>query len=233
MKLTIIIPTYNEQELIEKVIKSIPMTSLKVMGYDVEILIVNTSTDKTETIAKELGATVINETRRGYGRAYKTGFEYVKEGLITTFDADLTYPPNEIIKMLNVYEQHKNEFIFISGNRFSRPDHEAFTWLNKFGNHVFNILIRLLFGVTLKDSQSGMWLTTKEAINELELYEDGMPLSPEIKLAAKQKLEFIEVPIGYRKRPNYAKLKPIEDGKKILKFLLDKKFKPKLMHIRV
>jgi glycosyltransferase involved in cell wall biosynthesis len=227
MKLSIIIPAWNEMENVEAVYRAIPFTSFKAMGYETEVIIVNTSTDYTEKIAKELGITVINEERRGYGRAYKTGFEYVTEGIVTTFDADLTYNPNEIIKMLSIYEKMRlldGDDIFISGNRFACPDKEAFKPLNWFGNKVFNWGIWALFGVKLMDSQSGQWLTSKKAIDKLKLEQDGMALSTEVKLEAKEKLTFVEVPVGYRKRPNYSKLNPFGDGKKILRFLLKRRF---------
>jgi glycosyltransferase involved in cell wall biosynthesis len=228
MKLSIIIPAWNEAENIESCYRAIPFTSLKAMGYETEVIVVNTSTDYTEKIAKELGITVINEERRGYGRAYKTGFEYVKEGIVTTFDADCTYAPTEIIKMLSIYEKMKlldGDDIFISGNRFACPDMEAFKPLNWFGNKVFNWGIWALFGVKLMDSQSGQWLVNKSAFNKLKLESDTMFFSTEIKLEAKERLSgFIEVPVGYRKRPNYSKLNPWKDGKLILKALLKRRF---------
>ncbi|RLF49861.1 MAG: glycosyltransferase family 2 protein, partial [Thermoplasmata archaeon] len=71
MKLSMVIPTINEEETIGQVIDSIPRSEFK----DVEVIVVDTnSTDRTVEIAKEKGAIVINEPRRGYGRAYKTGF---------------------------------------------------------------------------------------------------------------------------------------------------------------
>jgi len=226
-KLNIVIPCYNEEELIENVIKSIPIDLIKKIGFEPEIIIINTSTDKTGEIAKSLGAVVIEEPRRGYGRAYKTGFEYVKEGLITTFDADCTYHPSQIIVLLTHYLLHKKTDLFLSGNRFAQPEPNAFKPMNKFGNKMFNVMIRMLFNIKLNDSQTGMWLTSKESVSKLVLENDGMPLSTEIKLEAKEKLNFVEVPITYKARPNMAKIRIFSDGWKIVKFLLKRKFKKK------
>ena len=72
---TIIIPTINEEKAIGKVIKEIPLKTLEKNNYKTEILIIDgASTDNTKQIAEKLGATVITEKRKGYGRAYKTGF---------------------------------------------------------------------------------------------------------------------------------------------------------------
>lgn len=86
-----IIPTMNEEGGIERVISSIQET-LDGTGLDYELLVVDTlSTDRTREIAMEKGARVIEESQRGYGRAYKTGFQEAQGSILVTMDADCTY----------------------------------------------------------------------------------------------------------------------------------------------
>ena len=93
MKVSVVIPTMNEEQSIGQVLDSVHST-LRQAGIDHEMLIVDTnSKDRTKEIAKDKGAKVIEEPRRGYGRAYKTGFENAKGDVIVTLDADsLTRP---------------------------------------------------------------------------------------------------------------------------------------------
>ena len=94
MQLSVIIPTMNEEESIGQVIDSVHQA---LNGWEYEVLVVDTnSKDRTRDIAAEKGAVVIDEPRRGYGRAYKTGFESSKGEVIATLDADCTYPAEEI-----------------------------------------------------------------------------------------------------------------------------------------
>jgi glycosyltransferase involved in cell wall biosynthesis len=77
--ISIIIPTLNEQEGIKKTIQSIPHRRILELGYNLEIIIVDgNSTDLTREVAERMGTTVILEKRRGYGRAFKTGFSEAK-----------------------------------------------------------------------------------------------------------------------------------------------------------
>src|SRR3989338_1361177 len=98
MFLSVIIPTINEEKSIGSTIKRV-RKHLKNVRH--EILIIDTdSTDKTAKIAKSLGAKVINEPKRGYGQAYKTGFKNSKGDVIATLDADSTYPVESILPLL-------------------------------------------------------------------------------------------------------------------------------------
>ncbi len=89
--ISVVIPALNEKDGIQHTIQSIPYASLKRSGYMVEVLVVDgCSCDGTPELAKKAGATVIKETLRGYGRAYKTGFEEAQGEIIVTADADGT-----------------------------------------------------------------------------------------------------------------------------------------------
>ena len=221
MKVSIIIPTMNEEESIAHVLNEVH-EAVKHLNY--EILIVDTnSKDKTVEIAKEKGAKVINEPRRGYGRAYKTGFENANGDLIATLDADCTYPACDIPKFIELLEKERIDFI--TCDRLSTLEKGVMSLQHRFGNWVLKTATNLLFGMKIKDSQSGMWIFRRDILDDIELTSDGMPLSEEIKIEAWKK-GFItkEVAIEYRIRKGEKKLSSWRDGIKNLIFLFKKRF---------
>ncbi|ADD08331.1 glycosyltransferase family 2 protein [Candidatus Aciduliprofundum boonei] len=220
MKVSVIIPTLNEEESIGHVLDKIPRDP----KYEWEIMIVDgDSKDKTREIAENKGARVIIEKRKGYGRAYKTGFAAATGDIIVTLDGDDTYPAEKIPALVDYLL--KNDLDFISCERFSKMQKGAMSATHKFGNWVLTITTRILFGVKIKDSQSGMWVFRKEILKDLNLTSDGMPFSEEIKIEAWRKFKCEEVPIEYRERKGEVKLNTWRDGLKNLKFLFKKRFK--------
>jgi len=217
---TVIIPTINEEQGIGKTIEAVPRPE----DLDIEILVVDTdSTDKTKKVARAKGATVINESRRGYGRAYKTGFEQAKGDIIVTLDADCTYPAEEVPDLVRALR--KDGLDFITTNRFAKMKKGAMSRKHRFGNWVLNVTTRLLFGVKIKDSQSGMWVFKRSILPKIELVSDGMPMSEELKIEAYKKgFKCAELPIEYRPRVGEVKLSSWKDGWKNFKFLWSKRF---------
>jgi glycosyltransferase involved in cell wall biosynthesis len=217
---TVIIPTINEEAGIGLVLDSIPKTP----GLTIEVLVVDTdSKDRTKQIARDKGARVLNESRRGYGRAYKTGFENALGDIIVTLDADCTYPAEEIPALVKLLRDEKLDFM--TGDRLTRMEEGAMSSKHKFGNWVLSTTMNLFFGTGLKDSQSGMWVFRRSILEKLELTSDGMPLSEEIKIEAVRKgFRVKEVPIVYRPRKGEVKLQSWSDGSKNLRFLFRKKF---------
>jgi glycosyltransferase involved in cell wall biosynthesis len=187
------------------------------MGFEVEVIIVDGgSTDGTEKIAKELGARVIYEPRKGYGRAYKTGFKEAKGDIIVTLDGDATYPSECIPQLVNFLV--KNNLDIVIAQRIPEP--EAMSPLNAFGNYVLTTLIRLLFHFDIRDSQSGMWIVRRNVLKDIMPKSDGMEFSEEIKIrAVLQGKRISEFPIPYRKRKGKEKLKRFRDGLKNLLYV--------------
>ena len=219
MKVDVIIPTLNEEKSIGHVLDKIPRDQ----KYEWEMIIVDgNSKDRTREIAKEKGAKVIIEKRKGYGRAYKTGFAVATGDIIVTLDGDDTYPAEKIPELVDYLIE--NNLDFISCERFSKMQEGAMSVTHKFGNWVLTATTRLLFGVKIKDSQSGMWVFRRKIFKELNLTSDGMPFSEEIKIEAWRKFKCEEVPIEYRERKGEVKLNTWRDGLKNLKFLFKKKF---------
>jgi len=225
MSISIIIPCYNEEKsigiVVEKIKKVIPQNNLK------EIIVVNNnSTDKSAEVAKGAGAKVINETKQGYGAALKAGFKKALGDIIVTLDADNQYPL-ELIPKITEY-LIKNNLDFISANRipFSSGS-QSFT--RKLGNWVLTFFTNILFGIKIKDSQSGMWIFKKSVLDKIFPKSDDMPLSEEFKILAclHPEIKFEEYYIPYYPRIGESKLFPFRHGLKNLLYLFQLKKKIK------
>jgi dolichol-phosphate hexosyltransferase len=222
LKVSVIIPTMNEAESIGEVLTAV-RKALGSSPFELELMIVDTdSRDRTREIALEKGAKVVEEPRRGYGRAYKTGFQQANGSIIVTLDADCTYPAEEIPRLCKMLLDE--DLDFITTNRFGRLEPGAMSVSHRLGNRVLTFTLNLLFWLRIKDSQSGMWAFRKAALDRLRLTSDGMPLSEEIKIEAFKKLRAKEVPIAYRMRKGEVKLSSWRDGRKNFAFLWKKRF---------
>ncbi len=220
-KVSVVIPTMNEEQSIGKVIDEVRDALEGVRSF--EVVVVDTdSMDRTREIAAERGALVVPEPRRGYGRAYKTGFERSQGEFIATLDADMTYPAGDIPSLLSMLETEGLDFI--TTNRFARMEPGAMSAKHRLGNSVLSLAARLLFRVRFKDSQSGMWVFRRSILDGLSLESDGMALSEEIKIEAFRTARAVEVPITYRPRMGEVKLNSWKDGLGNLRFLLKKRF---------
>jgi len=219
MKVSVVIPTINEESSIGSVIDEIPEE------LDAEVVVVDSnSKDRTVEIAQEKGAKIINENRLGYGRAYKTGFENATGDIIVTLDGDLTYPASKIKDFVDMLEHEKLDFI--TCDRLTKLEKGVMSLKHRFGNWVLTATAHILFGVKIKDSQSGMWIFRKSILNKLNLTSDEMAFSEEIKIESwKKGFRCREMPIEYRMRKGEAKIMSWKHGIGNLLFLFRKRFK--------
>jgi len=204
-KISIIIPALNEEEGIEATISSIPRAELEKMGYEVQILVVDgNSEDKTAKLARKAGAEVVVEIRRGYGRAFKTGFAHAEGDIIATADADATYPVEDIPELVQTLEREGLDFL--TTNRFALMDTDAMSLRRKIGNTILNLTTKILFGLNIEDCQSGMWVFRRSILDKLVL-RSNTPFSQEIKIEACHfaRCNWREVPIKYHIRVGRAK----------------------------
>jgi len=223
-KISIVIPALNESDGIAKTIQCVPKQELEGLGYSVQILVVdNGSTDETGEIARKCGAEVIFEAKRGYGYAYKAGFTHAEGVIIVTADADLTYPLGDTPSLVKTLEDENLDFI--TTNRFVFMDKSAMSFRNKVGNIILTLMTRILFGIRINDSQSGMWIFKRDILDKLLLRSNGMALSEELKLEACYfaKCAWKELPIRYRARLGEVKLRVWRDGIENLFFLFRKR----------
>ncbi len=218
-KVTVIIPTMNEEEAIGQVMDEV---NAALQGMEYEVMIVDTnSKDRTREIAKGKGARVIDEPRRGYGRAYKTGFKEAKGTYIATLDADCTYPAGDIPKFVKILD--KGDVDFISGDRLSTLEKGVMNTKHRFGNWMLKVAMNVLFGTKVADSQTGMWVFRRSVLSKFNLTSDQMALSEEIKIEAHKHCKFKEVPIRYTPRVGEVKLNTWRDGYDNMMFFFSKK----------
>jgi glycosyltransferase involved in cell wall biosynthesis len=220
-----VIPALNEAEGIGPTLDSLPEEELEDLGYNLEKVVVDgESTDGTRDIARDHGARVVVEPRPGYGRAYKTGFQAAEGEVLVTGDADTTYPLETTHELLQRLED--GDLDFITTNRFADLQEGAMRPKHRLGNWVLSATARLLFFISVRDSQSGMWVFRSAILDDLELTADGMPYSEEIKIEAFRHpdVEAVEVPIQYRPRVGEVKISSTQDGFRNLVFLFQKRF---------
>jgi len=238
MRASLVIPTLNEAGSIGHVVESFRAaaeagnrTLFASDPIDWEILVVDgASTDGTAGIAERAGATVLKEPRKGYGRAYKTGFEAARGDVIATSDGDATYPVEEIPKFVRQLLDSGTDFL--TGNRMAYLDRKAMTTEHRIGNRVLNTALRLLFHRYLRDlpdgglvdSQSGFWVFRRSLLDRVSLSQDGMAFSEELKIEVLLRgARFAEVPIRYGERWGSPKLSSWRDGYGNLRYLLRKR----------
>lgn len=216
--ITVIIPCLNEEQGIEKVLRRLP-------GFvDQCIVVDNGSTDRTSDVALSLGAEVIREDVRGYGRAYKRGFRDATGSIVVTLDGDHSYPAEALSYLLEAFLHL--EVDFLNASRFPVRDRHAMSLKHKFGNLILSFAMSLLYFRWVRDSQSGMWVFRRSILSEMNLISDGMAFSEEIKIEAlkSSKIRFTEISIQYTSRLGEIKLNPWRDGFHNLWFLVRKRF---------
>ena len=217
-KITVIIPCLNEEQGIEQVLQRMPPF------VDEVIVVDNGSTDRTSDVARSLGARVIREDVRGYGRSYKTGLASAGGDIIITLDGDHSYPPDAISYLLEAFFHLEADFLNTS--RFPVRDRAAMSFKHKLGNLVLSVAMSILYFRWVRDSQSGMWVFRRSILNGMTLISDGMAFSEEIKIEALKNpnVRFDEISIQYSSRLGEIKLNPWRDGFYNLWFLVKKRF---------
>lgn len=195
MRLLIGIPAYNEERMIGRVIKSL---SKKISGVrKIDVLVVDDgSVDRTREIAKRSGVIVLTHLlNRGLGGSLKTIFTYAKAkdyDILVTFDADGQHKVNDLSKVLTPVLKKKKDIVI--GTRWKRRKNAPFSRL--IINSFANLATFFLYGIKTSDSQSGLRVFNKEAIDKIKLQTDGMEVSSEVFREIKRnRLRYGEVPI--------------------------------------
>ena len=208
----ILIPTLNEEESIEPVIRE-----FRALGYENILVVDGHSTDATVAKSKAAGARIFLQSGSGKGQALKEVFAEIEEEYILLIDGDGTYLPSEadriLAPVLNGQADH------VVGNRLGNIQGGALKRLNMIGNKMINRFFATIYRVRLTDILSGYRAFTTEGIRLLDLSMPGFEIESEITIeSVKKGLRIIEVPITYRPRPagTKTKLHPFRDGLKII-----------------
>lgn len=222
MKISIVIPALNEEGIVGKTVKSVPVEKLKENGLDVEIVVVdNASTDNTAQEAREAGARVVYGEKRGYGNAYLKGFSEAEGDIIVMGDADGTYPFEMTYEFIQPIL--KGEADFVMGSRLKgeiKPG--AMPALHKYiGNPFLTWMLNTLFKAGISDSHCGMRAIKKDTINKLGLKSPGMEFASEMVIeAARNNVKIAEIPITYYPREGESKLSSFADGWRHVRFMM-------------
>jgi glycosyltransferase involved in cell wall biosynthesis len=225
MIISVVIPALNEEGVVGKTVRSVPVDELRARGFDVEILVVdNASEDNTANEAREAGARVVREDNRGYGNAYKRGFREARGDILVMGDADLTYPfemiPEFVDEIMRGYD-------FVIGDRLNgMMEDGAMPALHRYiGNPMLSRMLNVLFRNPIRDTHCGMRAFTREALERMDLRAPGMEFAIEMVIEASEKnLKIREIPIPYRKRGGEAKLHSFKDGWRHIDYMLKRKF---------
>lgn len=216
---SVIIPALNEETTIGECIRKI-QTVFHDNTIDGEIIVADSSTDRTAEIAQSLGAIVIRPEKPGYGNAYLAGFAHAKGRYIVIGDADNTYDFSDISKLIAPLEAGAD---FVIGSRFKGVIHKgAMAPLHRYiGNPVLTWMVNVIFGTRFSDTHSGFRAITRNALDQLNLRTGGMEFASEmLVMAAKEQLTIVEVPIDYYPRRTTSKLHSFADGWRHIRFVL-------------
>lgn len=205
LDIVVIIPALNEEEAITKVLAHIPSKIVR------EVVVVdNNSCDDTAAVAKNFGATVIHENRRGYGFACLKGMEYImsthrKTDVVVFLDADYSDYPEEMSSLIQPIVQQ--DYDLVIGSRFlGRRQKNAMPWQQVLGNRLAVGLINALYRVHYTDL--GPFRAIKFGkLLQLNMQEKRFGWTAEMQArAARQKLRYLEVPVSYRARTGTSKI---------------------------
>jgi glycosyltransferase involved in cell wall biosynthesis len=201
----VIIPAFNEENGVGKVIQEIPKDLVS------EIIVVNNaSTDNTENIAKQNGATVLREPTPGYGRACLKGIDYLKISeskpeIVVFLDADHSDYPEEMLNLIQPILDDRADLV-IGSRALGNKERGSMTPQQIFGNWLATRLLRILYGVTFTDLGPFRAIRFEKLI-ALDMQDKTYGWTVEMQLkAAKIGLRCVEVPVKYRKRIGFSKI---------------------------
>ena len=210
---SIIIPAYNEEKNITKVIKNVKKLSSK---YPLEIIVVDDgSKDKTKEVAKKAGANriITYKKNKGKGGAFRVGIDNAKGDYIVQIDADHQFQPNEIPFFIKALQEG---YDVACGTRFDKGNIEqgSVSRVNLFGNWLMSIVTTFFSGIKVTDIMAGFKGFTKDAAHKLDLVTQHFGYEAEVVVkAGKLGLKVKEIPITYTKRTfGSSSVHAIKDG---------------------
>lgn len=212
MKISVIVPVYNEENFIKQILERI-----RLIQINIQIIVINDgSTDKTKNILdqnKHLYDDLINiEINSGKGFAIQQGIKKIKGDIVIIQDADLEYNPKDYSRLLEPFNDPNVKCVYgsrvLPGASRSRPKSISFL-IRTFANHFLTFLSNLLNNQSLTDAHTCYKVFRSDLIKSIELKENGFDFCPEITAkVSKKKIKILEVPVSYVGRTH-------EEGKKI------------------
>jgi len=204
-EVTVVIPTLNEEEGIGKTIDELLKLGIK----REQILVVDGySTDRTVDIARSRGVKVIFQEGRGKADAIRTAIRHVRTKYMLVIDGDYTYDPSGLVEMLPMMDR----YVEVIGARLR--GRENIPLVNRLGNRVLTWLFNVVFGTSLRDVLSGMYLVRTDLVRGILGRSRGFSIEAEIAAHMSLEGDICDVPISYRRRLGRSKLSKI-DGLRI------------------
>lgn len=212
IKLSVIIPVYNEERTISDVINEVK--KVKIKGIAKEMIVVDdSSTDNTKSILKKIKDKSIkifyHKKNMGKGAAIKTGLKNSTGDIILIQDADLEYNPDEYEKLLKPIIEDKAKVVYGSRLDSIRKNIKSMYKLHYIGNLFLTLITNLLYGAKITDMETGYKVFRREVIKDINLKANRFDFEPEITVKILKKgYKIYELPIGFNARK-------FHEGKKI------------------
>ena len=227
-KVAVLIPCYNEEITIKKVVDDFrrELKNADIYVYD------NNSTDRTAQLAKKAGAIVVPEFNQGKGNVVKSMFRDIDADIYVLVDGDDTYPADEVHKLI---DEVRKGYDMVIGDRLSSTYYtENKRPFHNFGNDLVRWLINKIFRNNIKDIMTGYRAFSKMFIKTVAVMSEGFQIETELTInALEYGYNIKSLPIQYRDRPegSSSKLNTISDGIKVLITLFDlaKNYRPLLI----
>lgn len=227
MKVAVLVPCYNEELTVEKVVgdfkKELPTAEIYV--YD------NNSKDRTNELAHKAGAIVRKEYKQGKGNVVRSMFQDIDADVYVLVDGDDTYPADEVHKLIDPVINQKADMVI--GDRLSNGTYfeENKRGFHGFGNNLVKNLINSLFKSNINDIMTGYRAYSKRFVKCMPVMSDGFQIETEMTIfSLVYRMNVVEIPITYRDRPagSTSKLNTFSDGFKVLVtlFNLFKDYRP-------
>jgi dolichol-phosphate hexosyltransferase len=220
-KLAVLIPCYNEEKGIAKVIADIPHHALDTYGLEAKVIVIdNNSSDATAKIAKSNGAQVVFEPKKGKGNAMRKGFSSIDSdtAYVVMLDGDNTYKAGEMLRMI---EPIRNNFcdVVVGSRLCGKINKNALKTRNRLANRAYTSLVRHFYEANITDVLSGYFAWRGDVVIGVRDYlqSDGFSIEMEmISKLIKLSYSIYSVPITYNAREGETKLEAVKDGLKIL-----------------
>jgi glycosyltransferase involved in cell wall biosynthesis len=219
MKLSVVMATMNEEGAVANVIGEALRYGAP---WGPEVVVVDSSADRTAEIASGLGARVIRQEAQGHGTALRTGMLAAEGDVILTTDCDETYPMDHIPRFMELIE--KEGYDAVSGRRIL-GENQAMPLANRMANWVFAALVRLLYRIPTHDVTTGMHALRKDVVRSIPWKTNYSFPAELIVRTVQRSYKWREIDIPYRERTGEVTLNRFRSGRAYVGFIVGHRFR--------